>query len=45
MKILLSILLASIIVVGAAAFAVIAIKVSMAIGLIYLGIKVLKSLF
>lgn len=45
MKILLSILLASIIVVGAAALAVITAKVLMAIGLIYLGIKVLKSLF
>ena len=45
MKILLSILLALIIVGGVAALAVIATKVLMAIGLIYLGIKVLKSLF
>ena len=45
LKILLSILLALIIVGGVAALAVIAAKVLMAIGLIYLGMTVLKSLF
>ena len=45
MKILLSILLALIIVGVVAALAVIAAKVLMAIGLIYLGMTVLKSLF
>ena len=44
-KLLLSILSALIIVGVVAALAVIAAKVLMAIGLIYLGIKVLKSLF
>lgn len=44
-KLLLSILFALIIVGVVAALAVIAAKVSIAIGLIYLGIKVLKSLF
>ena len=45
LKILLSILLVLIIVGGVAALAVIAAKVLMAIGLIYLGMTVLKSLF
>ena len=45
MKILLSILLTLIIVGGIAALAVITAKVLMAIGLIYLGMTVLKSLF
>lgn len=45
MKILLSILLALIIVGVVAALAVITAKVLMAIGLIYLGMTVLKSLF
>lgn len=45
MKILLSILLTLIIVGVVAALAVIAAKVLMAIGLIYLGMTVLKSLF
>lgn len=45
LKILLSILLALIIVGVVAALAVIAAKVLMAIGLIYLGMTVLKSLF
>ena len=45
MKLLLSILLTLIVIGGIAALAVITAKVLMAIGLIYLGIKVLKSLF
>lgn len=45
MKILLSILLTLIIIGVVAALAVIAAKVLMAIGLIYLGMTVLKSLF
>ena len=45
LKILLSILLALIIIGGVAALAVITAKVLMAIGLIYLGMTVLKSLF